>query len=250
MHPIYSQDWSIAVNTGIKCNANGIAKSAGVRYISSPFDNMDSVEGFAAAGEALAQRFNGYWAREKWKLRTQYHRNGWIQAKIAWNEDFPDLYYPHFYAGWFPGTGITTEDIEAWTKDPDGQLDFVWSGLSERFRVRGERLIQILDAGNKVLFLRIEEPVSMYRLRDRDIAEEGRRFCRHIEAAYPDLDFAVLYFFCEEAGRPAAVSEGRICFEPIPAGCDDKIHVADRLKTLRLRPIKELVGNDVSAVPA
>lgn len=85
----------------------------------------------------------------------------------------------------------------------------------------------------------------MYRLRDCDIADEGRRFCRHIEAAYPDLDFAVLYFYYEEPGRATIpTDEDRTCFEPIPAGCDDRVYVADRLKTLRLRPIKDLLVDE------
>ena len=42
---IFETDWNIVVNLGIKCNTLGISRSAEVRYYSSPFDNMDTVEG-------------------------------------------------------------------------------------------------------------------------------------------------------------------------------------------------------------
>ena len=53
---IFETDWNIVVNLGIKCNTLGISRSAEVRYYSSPFDNMDTVEGLTET-QTYYQRF-------------------------------------------------------------------------------------------------------------------------------------------------------------------------------------------------
>ena len=57
---IFETDWNIVVNLGIKCNTLNISRSAKVRYYSSPFDNMDTVEGLVDCAKLMADGFDGY----------------------------------------------------------------------------------------------------------------------------------------------------------------------------------------------
>jgi hypothetical protein len=66
---LLNTEWNIVVNLGIKCNALGIARDAKVRYYSSPFDNIDTVEGLGEIGELLVSGFADYWSdMNDWKI--------------------------------------------------------------------------------------------------------------------------------------------------------------------------------------
>ncbi len=54
---LFETDWNIVVNLGIKCNTLGISRSAEVRYYSSPFDNMDTVEGLTETADLMSTGF-------------------------------------------------------------------------------------------------------------------------------------------------------------------------------------------------
>jgi hypothetical protein len=119
---LLEQEWDMVVSLGIKCNLAPILDVTGKRYISSPFDNMDSVEGLAEAGDLIAQRFKGYFDNiDHWHIRNDCPpKRTDVRAKIIWHQDFPNLYYPHFHAGWF--SSEIAPKISQWIVDPNGSL--------------------------------------------------------------------------------------------------------------------------------
>lgn len=245
VHHVLATRWNLVCNLGIKCNTSPITVRAGIRYFSSPFDNMDSVLGFAQAGNLLATRFDGYFDRAKWHLRNHIPRNQTaVSAKIAWNADFPDLYYPHFYERWL---GLTHADVQTWIHDEDGSLDKVWTGFSQTFSRRQARLIAAVQARNSVLFLRVEERSQMRRLATTDLDADAASFVAAVGGAFPDLDFAILYLYCTGAEpvrpgrtppppRPEPRSSDRVLFVPMPEDVSEPAFAETWLAGLRLHP--------------
>jgi hypothetical protein len=239
---IFDRDWNLILNLGIKCNAAPISKRLGHRYISSPFDNMDSVDGFVEAGQLIRERFSGYFDRRAdWALRNHRAPHAHeIRAKILWNTSYPGLYYPHFYVRWFED--LSPEDLTTWIADPEGTMDPVWDGMRKTFSTRQQRLVGLLERGNRVLFLRIEERGQQSRLRQRDLVSDLEAFNAAIAAGYPTLDFATLYFYCdvperaEETERLRRTVIDRAHIEIIPADRNEAEFAEERLAFLKLLP--------------
>jgi hypothetical protein len=195
---IFEKEWDLVVSLGIKCNLSSILDRAGRRYISSPFDNMDSVEGLSESGALIAQRFSGYFEdKAQWGIRNwSPSKSTEIHAKILWHKSFPNLYYPHFHPGWFDPEIAPL--ISAWTVDPQGSMDLVWDGFIATYGRRQERLVNLLSKSNRVLFVRADVRDQLRRLEKCDLDEDIKSFCTDIGNAYPSLDFGLLYFSCQK----------------------------------------------------
>lgn len=246
-HKIFSTDWNIVVNCGIKCNTLPLSRRANIRYYSSPFDNMDSVEGWVEIGKLIANRFNGYFDDySSWKLRNDYAaRSTDIRAKIAWHELYPNLYYPHFYHRWIEN--IDESSLANWINDPNGKLDFVWDGFRKTFNTRQQRLLDIIDNNNSVLFLRVEDRQSLRRTLKRDFEEDTHVFYKHITNAFPNLKFSVAYFYCDAVELTITPeSTENIYFNKIPIDVDIADYVVDVLSHIKLLPREELRLSNIS----
>jgi len=241
MHKVFSTAWNVVINLGIKCNAAPISKGLNQRYVSSPFDNMDSVEGLVEAAELISSRFCGYFsARDKWRLRNDRGSKSLaIRTKIAWHEDYPNLYYPHFYAGWIDGG--SPEAISSWVSDEEGSLDFVWSGLMATFSARAERLVSLLDSGARVLFVRIDERSQLRRLQRRDRASDTMYFCERLRAVFPAAELGFLYLYSEGEGEALVNRASSVAYlQPMPRESDEPAFAADFLRQLKVSPRDEL----------
>lgn len=236
MHTVKTTTWDIAINIGVKCNLLPISRKANIRYISSPFDNMDSVDGFAEMGDLIAARFENYFARSLWSLRNDYPANSSdIRAKIAWNINYPGLYYPHFDRRWF--NEVHEHQLAHWVTDPEGKLDFVWQGLSDTYKRRQERFVNILDAKHPVLFVRLEDKANLRRILQRDVVSDALHFESSIKKSYPNTKFAIAYFYYDKHGRHFDSTE-TIYFEKIPMECDENFLI-EKLSQFKIAPQKE-----------
>lgn len=238
---ITARDWNIVVTLGIKCNIAPILSRIGKRYTSSPFDNMDSVEGLVQAGELLASKFQGYFEdRSRWCIRNDYPRNtSEIRAKIVWHENYPSLYFPHFHPGWFDAE--TAPRIAEWIKDPKGSLDLVWEGLKATYSRRQNRLIDLLSSGNRVLFLRAEERSQLRRLEKRNLVEDLQIFSSAVSGAFPSCDYGILYFACEQETFPEVASDApdseRTRIVRIPSTVPETEFIEESLNKLHILPL-------------
>lgn len=236
MHKAIENTWDIAINLGVKCNLLPVSRKANIRYTSSPFDNMDSVDGLIEIGSLLAGRFENYFDKSAWDIRNDYPSNSnQIRAKIAWNKDYPGLYYPHFYHRWL--SNISETELANWVSNPDGNLDFVWQGLSDTFKRRQERLVSIIEENNSTLFIRLEDKASLRRTIKRDTAAEALAFEKTIKNAYPNLNFAMAYFYYDTTDRHFESTE-HIYFDKIPADCDEALLI-NKLSQFTLAPPKK-----------
>lgn len=235
MHTVKTTTWDIAINIGVKCNLLPISRKANIRYISSPFDNMDSVDGFAEMGDLIATRFENYFSPSLWALRNDCAINSTeIRAKIAWNEHYPGLYYPHFHHRWL--NEVNEYDLAKWVTDPEGKLDFVWKGFSDTYRRRQERFVNILDDKNSVLFVRLEDKASLRRLLQRNVESDARHFELSIKKTFSGTKFAVVYFYYDKGDRNFESTE-LTYFEKIPMECDEDFLV-EKLRQFKIAPQK------------
>lgn len=235
MHRAQNTMWDIAINLGVKCNLLPISRKAKIRYISSPFDNMDSVDGLIEIGDLLASRFENYFNKSAWDIRNDYpSKSNQIRAKIAWNKNYPGLYYPHFHHKWL--SNISETELANWVSNPEGDIDFVWRGLSQTFKRRQERLIEITEERNSILFLRLEDKANLRRTIQRDTATEALAFEKAITNAYPNLNFAMAYFYYDSADRHFESTE-HIYFDKIPMDCDEEFLIK-KLSQFKLAPPK------------
>jgi hypothetical protein len=240
-HKVFETQWDLIFNIGIKCNAAPISQKLGQRYISSPFDNMDSVCGLAEAGNLIANRFENYFQnREKWHLRNgRESRNDKIRLKMIWHEDYPNLFYPHFYEGWL--SNITKDEINNWIEDENGTIDFVWAGFSQVYSNRQKRLLDIMDRGKKILFLRIDERPQLKRLeKTNGVVNDTLFFCETIKKAYPNLNFGFLYLYSQPGEIFPPVLNDTAYFEPLPLESDEAAYAESFLRQLKVNSRESL----------
>lgn len=243
---VFDETYNLGVTIGIKCNAAPILGRLKKRYISSPFDNMDSVKGFAEAGVLIGNKFHGYFDNvSKWKVcdrRDPKSQN--IKAKVLWNEEIPNLFYPHFHPGWFPD--ISEDAIKSWVLEPNGSLDLVWEGFKNTYYRRKKRLDNILSSAENVLFIRIEARDQIRHLKKIDLIESAKTFNKSVEKAYPDLNFRTLYFYCESDERVDEMLRlkdcdiGRTQIEFIPSNVNEADYSQRVLESLKLLPRSRL----------
>lgn len=149
---------------GVKCNTAAARKRLGLQNYSSPFDNMDSVNGLRDIARVLSIGPEAYFgSKDKWIVRNDYgSRSTEVRTKILYHADYPGLFYPHFYSRWFDQSVACK--LDEWIKNPKANLDLVWEGFSSTFSRRLNRLVNLLENGSKILFLRIDEINSLNRI--------------------------------------------------------------------------------------
>ena len=162
---IFDISWNIVVNLGIKCNTLGISRSAKVRYYSSPFDNMDTVEGLTETADLMSTGFANYFDdKSNWKIKNEIApRSTEIRNKIVWHKDTQNVYYPHFADVWFKDT-MTKEELHDWKTSNELNIDPIWNGIKRVFGNRQQRLYSQLKSKNKILFFRADERRQLKRV--------------------------------------------------------------------------------------
>ena len=149
---IFEINWNIVVNLGIKCNTLGISRSANVRYYSSPFDNMDTVEGLTETADLMSTGFANYFDDiDDWEIKNEIAPRGTeIRNKIVWHKDTPKVYYPHFADVWFKDT-LTKDEMHDWKLGEELTIDPIYKDFVRVFGNRQQRLASQLRSKNKIL---------------------------------------------------------------------------------------------------
>lgn len=237
----YTTEWDYVVNLGIKCNVVSISRAAAVRYYSSPFDNIDTVDGLVDCARLMASHFRDHMVNiQDWRSVNVLNKNGEIVAKSLTHVNVPNIQYPHFYEGW-SGGALTKEDVKRWIETPDAEISYVWEYFSKTFVTRQERLISWLKARKKILFLRVDTHEHASRVFRANQISHVREFTRTMKDAFPQVHIGLLYFyFNNDRYARKFVSSGNFCAELIPNTCctkeDVDAFVCDRLKRLKLVP--------------
>lgn len=192
---IFQESWDHVFSLGTKCNTHSIRRKVGIPGFSSPFDSMDSVHGLRDCARVISIGSSAYFGeRHNWILRNDYaSRSTVVRAKVLYNSDYPGLFYPHFYSGWFDQP--VADQLSDWILDPNSSLDVVWEGFRSTFSRRLDRLVDFLQEGRKVLFLRIDDKASLARIysQGNNVQDLDYACSRLNRAGY--LNFKVLYFY-------------------------------------------------------
>jgi len=231
-HTLFQTPWNIVVTLGVKCNANPISRTANIRYYSSPFDNIDTVDGLVSSAKLMASEFKGHMDDvEEWDIKNVKSREGKIIAKSLNQRSMSDIQYPHFHAGWSNGA-LTVEDVEKWRDAEETDILRVWPYLKENFLRRQKRLVSILKSENSVLFLRVDTSNLGKRISKHNRARDLKAFTETLKAGYPGKRLGLLYFYYEHEEFPRHLSSSEdVCVIRIPSGTEEEIE-AFVVKTL------------------
>lgn len=247
---IFDTDWNLVVNLGIKCNTLGISRSANVRYYSSPFDNMDTVEGLTDCGDLMADGFENYFTdKSDWEVINEYApRSTEIRNKIVRHKKTPKVYYPHFADVWFENT-LSKDELHDWKLGEDLTIDPIWTDFVRVFENRQQRLASQLRSKNKILFFRADEKRQLKRAHGTNQDEDINYFISRLKSAYPQTEIGLLYFYCNNKKFERNLSSSDyIQTELIPDDVKEDEYSIERLKQLKVLPREEMLEIDFDKV--
>jgi hypothetical protein len=237
---IFDTEWNIAYNVGVKCNALDVTKTAGVRYFSSPWDNMDTVRGLTQTAELMASGFENYMADiNDWTI-WDISRQRQLRHK-----DYIWCYYPHMDFQWVKNY-TTEEDYNKWKRSKEGDLNPIWKGFAETYTKRQQRMTSILESENKMLLLRIDvDNRQLRKIRNQNKTKHLNRFMETMTKAYPTKNWGFLYLYCDE-NRNLSCDYDNCHLECIPPGKSGyrSKWVVDKLKELKVLPRDEMKPYD------
>jgi hypothetical protein len=243
---VYETEWNLVVNLGIKCNTLGISRSANVRYYSSPFDNMDTVEGLRDCADLMADGFENYFSdKNDWEIVNEYApRSTEIRNKIVNHKKTPKVYYPHFADVWFKET-LTKDELHNWKLGDEPTIDPIWTDFVRVFENRQQRLASQLRSKNKILFFRADEKRQLKRAHGTNQDEDLKYFIDTLQKAYPQTEIGLLYFYCNNAKFERNLSsDNYIHTELIPDDIKEDEYSIQRLKELKVLSRDELLETD------
>ena len=245
---IFDVDWNIVVNLGIKCNTLGISRSANVRYYSSPFDNMDTVEGLVETADLMTKGFANYFDDiNKWDIKNEIApRSTEIRNKILWHKDTPSVYYPHFADVWFKET-MSKEELHEWKVADKLDIEPVWEGMKRVFGNRQQRLFSQLRSNNKILFFRADEKRQLKRVHSTNQDEHLEEFISKMQAAFPQTEIGLLYLYCNNARFERELNSSEyVHVELIPSDIKEDEYSIERLSDLKVLPRDEMLDTEFS----
>ena len=247
---IFDIDWNLVVNLGIKCNTLGISRSANVRYYSSPFDNMDTVEGLTDCANLMADGFENYFAnKEDWEVVNEYApRSTEIRNKIVSHKNTPKVYYPHFADVWFKNT-LSKDELHDWKLGDELTIDPIWEDFVRVFENRQQRLASQLRSKNKILFFRADEKRQLKRAHGTNQDEDINYFISRLKSAYPQTEIGLLYFYCNNKKFERNLSSSEYAHtELIPDNIKEDEYSIERLKQLKVLPRENMLEIDFEKV--
>ena len=243
---IFETDWNIVVNLGIKCNTLGISRSAEVRYYSSPFDNMDTVEGLTETADLLSGGFENYFDDiNEWEIKNEIApRSTEIRNKIVWHKNTPNVYYPHFADVWFK-ENMSKEELHDWKVANNLTIEPIWEDLKRVFGNRQQRLVSQLKSKNKILFFRADEKRQLKRVHSTNQDEHLNEFITKLQTAYPQTEIGLLYLYCNNAKFERNLSSSDyVHTELIPTDIKEDEYSIKRLKKLNVLPRDQMLATD------
>ena len=243
---IFEIDWNIVVNLGIKCNTLGISRSAEVRYYSSPFDNMDTVEGLTETADLISTEFVNYFDDIKnWNIKNEIApRSTEIRNKIVWHKNTPNVYYPHFADMWFKES-MTTDELHEWKVADNLTIEPIWEDLNRVFGNRQQRLVSQLKSKNKILFFRADEKRQLKRVHSTNQDEHLEEFISKMQNAFPQTEIGLLYLYCNNAKFKRNLSSSDyVHVELIPEGIKEDEYSVQRLKKLNVLPREKMLSTE------
>jgi len=247
---IFEIDWNIVVNLGIKCNTLGISRSAEVRYYSSPFDNMDTVEGLVETSDLMSTEFANYFDEiGEWDIKNEIApRSTEIRNKIVWHKNTPNVYYPHFADVWFKET-MTKDELHDWKVSDNLTIEPIWEDMKRVFGNRQQRLASQLRSNNKILFFRADEKRQLKRVHSTNQDEHLEEFITKMHTAFPQTEIGLLYLYCNNKKFERTLSSSDyVHTELIPEDIKEDEYSIQRLKDLSVLPRDEMLNTDFEIV--
>ena len=245
---VFNTTWNIVVNLGIKCNTLKISRSANLRYYSSPFDNIDTVEGLTETSDLMSNEFSNYFNDiNDWKIKNEIApRSTEIRNKIVWHKDTPNVYYPHFADVWFKET-ITKEELHDWKTADKLDIQPIWEDVKRVFGNRQQRLVSQLKSKNKILFFRADEKRQLKRVHSTNQDHHIEEFISKMQNAFPQTKIGLLYLYCnsEKFQRKLNCSE-YVFAEEIPNEVNETEYSIKRLSDLKVLPRTKMLPIDFS----
>ena len=185
MNAIQKKTYDLVLPLGEACSCTETLRAAGLQYLSFPFDwiSYANPDGDRAKHDILyrardiANRFCGWFRPEDFTLVSTTQGNG----KDVYINQALDLVFNHD----FP-TGM--------------EFHRAFELVNARYRKRGARLLQILDAAHRVLIVRMERPYDKLLKPQPTLPEDSRELRRVLQAAFPNATFDV-FVFRFERGR-------------------------------------------------
>lgn len=243
---IFNTKWNIVVNLGIKCNTLGISRSAEVRYYSSPFDNMDTVEGLVETADLMSSGFANYFDDiNDWEIKNEIApRSTEIRNKIVWHKNTPNVYYPHFADVWFK-ENMTKDELHDWKVSDNLTIEPIWEDLKRVFGNRQQRLVSQLRSNNKILFFRADEKRQLKRVHSTNQDEHLEEFISKMQTAFPQTEIGLLYLYCNNARFERNLKSSEyIHTELIPAEIKEDEYSINKLSDLKVLPRNEMKSTD------
>lgn len=239
---IFDVKWNLVVNLGIKCNTLGISRSANVRYYSSPFDNMDTVEGLTETADLMASGFSNYFDNiNDWDIKNEIApRSTEIRNKIVWHKDTPNVYYPHFADVWFKET-MTKEELHKWKTQDNLTIEPIWEDMKRVFGNRQQRLVSQLKSKNKILFFRADEKRQLKRVHSTNQDFHLEEFIGKMQTAFPQTEIGLMYLYCNNAKFKRTLTSSEYVYtELIPDDIKEDEYSIQRLKDLNVLPREQM----------
>ena len=243
---IFDIDWNIVVNLGIKCNTLGISRSAEVRYYSSPFDNMDTVEGLTETADLMSTGFANYFDDIKdWEIKNEVApRSTEIRNKIVWHKNTPNVYYPHFADVWFKDN-MSKDELHDWKVADNLTIEPIWEDLKRVFGNRQQRLVSQLKSKNKILFFRADEKRQLKRVHSTNQDEQLEEFITKMQTAFPQTEVGLMYLYCNNAKfKRTLTSSEYVHTELIPEDIKEDEYSIQRLGNLNILPRNEMLPTE------
>lgn len=252
----FQKEWNVIVTIGTNCTNASIVKKNGMRYFSSPFDNIETSPALVECSALIAREFKGYMdSAEDWPLNT---RNSLINRKTACQIktdklDFSKITFPHIYREWFPGFKRNDwRNFNKWRSSEDAwDHNQAWERFKTTMHHRQQRLVSLLKSENKILFLRIDASQCKQIFPNNQL-NHCNKFVSDIETAYPNADFGFYYLYKDTYyGKPrqpepfVSASEKMYLEDHGGSTSDTKLEFKDKIskkiEKIKLLPREEML---------
>lgn len=253
----FHKEWNVIVTIGSNCDLASICKDKGMRYFSSPFDNIETSKALVECSALIARKFSGYMASSKnWPLKSMGTKTENRSTRCNIKEDgldFSEIYFPHLYRNWFPG--FKKWHWNHFNKVADKKTAWDYQQAWERFKTkmhhRQQKLVSLLESKNKILFLRIDSSPLKFIFPHNQLCH-CNKFVSNIETAYPNADFGFYYLYKDtyygKSRQPEPfVSASEKMYLEEHGGCSSdtkcefKNKIGKKLEKIKLLPREEML---------
>ena len=253
----FLKEWNVIVTIGTNCYNASVVKANGMRYFSSPFDNIETSSALVECSALIARKFKGYMnSVEDWPLVTVNSNtaNRATACNIKDGDlDFSKILFPHIYRQWFFGFERNDwRNFNKWLPSEDAwNHNQAWERFKTTMHHRQQRLVSLLKSENKILFLRIDASQCKQIFPNNQLSH-CNKFVSDIENAYPSADFGFYYLYKDtyygkpRQQEPFVSSSEKMYLEAHEHRTSDKTKnfreiLNEKLKKIKLLPRNELL---------